>query len=64
MYNLLKKDGKFDLYFKFNNKFVLANDSNVKEFMKILNNKKTRKKGGSNKKSRKHKSRISYKSKR
>ena len=53
IYNLIKKDKNLELQFKFNNKFVLANDNNVKEFMKSLSPNKTRKKGGSKNKTRK-----------
>lgn len=46
MYILVKKNGKFDLHFKSNGKFVLANDITVKEYMKSLANKKSVKNGG------------------
>jgi len=49
IYDLIKKDKNLELQFKFNNKFVLANDDNVKEFMKTLTHNKTKKKGGKTK---------------
>lgn len=46
MYNLNNKNNDFDLYFKLNNKYVLANNDNIQQFSKLLNqsNKKTNKK--------------------
>tara|TARA_B110001450_G_scaffold35705_1_gene31384 strand:- start:11458 stop:11685 length:228 start_codon:yes stop_codon:yes gene_type:complete len=46
IYDLIKKDKNLELQFKFNNKFVSANDVNVKEFMISLTHNKTKKRGG------------------
>ena len=45
MYNLVKNNNNFELYFKLNNSFVLANNVNIKEFLKDTkkNNKKNNK---------------------
>jgi len=45
MYSLIKNT-KFDLYFKSNGKFILANNNTVKEFMQSHTNKKSVKNGG------------------
>jgi len=45
IYDLIKKDKNLELQFKFNNKFVSANDVNVKEFMRTLTHNKTKKRG-------------------
>lgn len=42
MYSLIKNT-KFDLYFKSNGKFILANNNTVKEFMQSHTNKKSKK---------------------
>ena len=47
MYSLIKNT-KFDLYFKSNGKFILANNNTVKEFMQSYTNKKSVKNGGRN----------------
>lgn len=46
IYDLVKRDNRFQLHFKFNSKWVIADEANVKEYMKSLPKNKTRKKGG------------------
>lgn len=46
IYDLVKRDNRFQLHFKFNSKWVIADEANVKEYMNSLPKNKTRKKGG------------------
>jgi len=46
IYDLVKRDNRFQLHFKFNSKWVIADSANIKEYMNSLSKNKTRKKGG------------------
>lgn len=46
IYDLVKRDNRFQLHFKFNSRWVIADNANIKEYMNSLLKNKTRKKGG------------------
>ena len=46
IYDLVKQDNRFQLHFKFNSRWVIADSANVKEYIDSLSKNKTMKKGG------------------